>query len=771
MDNSKNKKKKNTNSSGRTPKRRTEPKERAGDNDSRTDQHIHPQDIMHPDNRPMMMSNAPLTPNRPAWSNGPPQFFQPGGSIVEAILRFKWTMLIVCVAVVIPLIIIIWTQIIPQYQARAEVRVRPIIPYLVFETEESGKIPLYESFVNTQVTIIKNVTILRRVLDQRDIQQTNWYKQPPQTIVQKLADPIDPLEKLKEDLSAAPRKETEIIDLGFMAASANDAKLILDAVLDQYMKYIAEMSDSTQDKIYRQLVDQFNSLEREIIGREKVAADLRKALGTGSPEELVSNMRLRLDETGATLAQVQQSITMMEWDISQIMHSDSNDVPITFTDTQFKIKCQNDIEWRELNTNVLSIQHQIEDGLMTPNHPNWSQVQKELEFAKELLQTREEQLKEELQEQLKNAAGVPITAPDIKALNAEEALMYLRHQLARARHQEVLLKAEFKNLKAEFDSVFERAQLLEKENTTLQHRRELFSAVRQRQDQKNMERNVPGSIEVLTRAVTLPEPQNDRRVIFTAMALIFALGLGGGAAYLRANMNQAIYTPRDIPFPAQVPLLGHVPVNRNKKKILTMTESIRVVRTALLSRLNGQSNTTILVTSAAAGTGKSTFTILLGKSLAQIGKKVLLIDVDFQKQTMTKRFDLAEQSGFVQSLQDRVIHKDLIYPTDMSGLSFMPIGTLGQNGSIFEEIYKGALKTCMSKLRRQYDFILLDSSPILPAADATILSSYVDGTIMVERENVSNRADIISALTRLNTTGGSLVGTVFIGSGGHKPYG
>jgi Mrp family chromosome partitioning ATPase len=90
---------------------------------------------------------------------------------------------------------------------------------------------------------------------------------------------------------------------------------------------------------------------------------------------------------------------------------------------------------------------------------------------------------------------------------------------------------------------------------------------------------------------------------------------------------------------------------------------------------------------------------------------------------------------------------------------------------VFEEIANGAFKTCIGQLRQQYDIILLDSSPILPVADATILSGQVDGTIMVEREFVSRRAHVANALARLDSAGGLLLGTVFIGSGDGEDYG
>ena len=98
-------------------------------------------------------------------------------------------------------------------------------------------------------------------------------------------------------------------------------------------------------------------------------------------------------------------------------------------------------------------------------------------------------------------------------------------------------------------------------------------------------------------------------------------------------------------------------------------------------------------------------------------------------------------------------------------------GVRGDDSGFFEETANGAFKACIGQLREQFNFILLDSSPILPVADATILSSQVDGTIMVERELVSRRANVIDALARLGSAGGRLLGTVFVGSGSHEGYG
>ena len=85
-----------------------------------------------------------------------------------------------------------------------------------------------------------------------------------------------------------------------------------------------------------------------------------------------------------------------------------------------------------------------------------------------------------------------------------------------------------------------------------------------------------------------------------------------------------------------------------------------------------------------------------------------------------------------------------------------------------EQIANGALRRCLSQLSRDSDFdlILLDCPAILTIATTIIMASQVDGTIMVERERLSHRKNVSKALARLASSGGRLLGTVFVGS--HK---
>jgi len=724
---------------------------------------------------------------------------------LTSVLRFKWTIVLVSILVSAPIIAAIWTQIVPKYQARGEIRIRPIIPRLVFRTEDSGPIPFYDSFVNTQVSIVRSLTVLNRVLEQRDVQETQWYRDPPQSLKERVSgNAIPPIERLRESLSVRPRPRTEIIDISFTDASAADAKTIVNAVVNQYIKCIGERSDETADTLYRQLLEQYRSLETEIHSRERVLADLRKELGTELPQEqltgegptlsavfnltptLISSKRMRLDEVCARLDDVRGRIAILEWEMQQTaVQGNTQAVGDVEGEEPDQPRYYVDAEWRKLDTDIKTIQHRMATSVAGPSHPAAIRLQKDLEFAKELRAEREAQLDELWRDRLRNTARIPMTFGDPTGTSQNDVGVPLEHQLARARQEEQLLVAEVDKKQTEFKSLFDRTQALERENNALQHKRTLFDAVRQRLEEKNMERNVPGSIEVLMAAFAPSQPTEDRRVIFTVMALVCGVGLGSGTAFLRATRSQTIHAAKDIPQPLKVPFLGQVPLvtatrlpgkslcNELEQNHFVLNESIRVLRTALLARLSGRSGATVLVTSANEGTGKSSFTMVLGKSLAQTGKKVLMVDADFHKKTLSKRFHLGDQPGFVEILRDKTLGKLPIYPTKTAGLEVMPVGNRSNGETTFDEIANGAFKSCINRVRRQchYDVILLDASPILPVADATILAAQVDGTVMVEREQVSQRAHVLSAMARLHAAGGTMLGTVFVGSIEPQGYG
>jgi hypothetical protein len=103
--------------------------------------------------------------------------------------------------------------------------------------------------------------------------------------------------------------------------------------------------------------------------------------------------------------------------------------------------------------------------------------------------------------------------------------------------EEKLLVESYKEQEEEFEKLFQNAQLLDKEKISLQHKRELFRAVQQRLDAKNMERHLPDRIEVLMKAFASGEPHKDRRIMYTVIVLVVGcLGFGLCVWYLKREL-------------------------------------------------------------------------------------------------------------------------------------------------------------------------------------------------------------------------------------------
>jgi hypothetical protein len=188
-----------------------------------------------------------------------------------------------------------------------------------------------------------------------------------------------------------------------------------------------------------------------------------------------------------------------------------------------------DEEWRKLDISARTIRHNIAVSSLDPNNLGAIRAHKDLEFAEELRQLRETQLDEQWSDRVRNVSGLAATTG--------EGAVTVEYQLARAKVEEQLLRADLERQQRDFKELFDTAQLLEKENAGLRHKRELFDAVRQRLDQKNMERNVSGSIEIAMRADSPSKPA-DHRVTFTAGALLLALCVASGAAFLTRRTTQ-----------------------------------------------------------------------------------------------------------------------------------------------------------------------------------------------------------------------------------------
>jgi succinoglycan biosynthesis transport protein ExoP len=187
-------------------------------------------------------------------------------------------------------------------------------------------------------------------------------------------------------------------------------------------------------------------------------------------------------------------------------------------------------------------------------------------------------------------------------------------------------------------------------------------------------------------------------------------------------------------------------------------EAYRVVRTSMLLSSAGNPPKIVLVTSGQPGEGKTTTVVNTAISLAQLGSSVLIIDCDLRKPSAHKIFGVEHTKGLSTYLSRDIEIDGLIQKLQIPNLSLLPCGPIPPNPA--ELISSDRMKTLLQMLSERYDHILVDSPPLINVTDPVILSSLVDGVILVVHGGKSTRAVTQRARQELASVGAKMFGVV-----------
>jgi capsular exopolysaccharide synthesis family protein len=188
-----------------------------------------------------------------------------------------------------------------------------------------------------------------------------------------------------------------------------------------------------------------------------------------------------------------------------------------------------------------------------------------------------------------------------------------------------------------------------------------------------------------------------------------------------------------------------------------LSEAFRELRTSLLLSRESQPAHSILVTSAQSGEGKTTVAMNLAASLAKLGRRTLLIDADMRRPSIQKYFP-QRASQLSNYLAGQGKWQDIVSPTEVSGLDVLLGGRSPANPA--ELLSSDAMRALMYEAESAYQFVVLDSPPLLNIADSRILASLVDSTILVVKCGETPRQVVQYAESQARAAGANLAGVV-----------
>ncbi len=274
---------------------------------------------------------------------------------------------------------------------------------------------------------------------------------------------------------------------------------------------------------------------------------------------------------------------------------------------------------------------------------------------------------------------------------------------------------------------------------------------------------------------TRPFSPNKKLIVLVSGALGAILALA--TVLLRQLLHTKIELPEEVESLTSIPLLGVVPACGDallkkssvtyfqKKPRAPFSDAVRSIKTALLmSRDKGAEASVFAITSAEPAEGKTTLCVALGAALAG-SYRVLLIDADMRRPTLARHF--SKHSSTTIGLSDLLDTEEpsiegAIVSLPDQGLSYLTAGHPTPNPALLLESKRfGAL---IQRIRADYDFILIDTPPVLAAGDALHLTKSIDGHLLVTRAEKTHKQAFLGMLKRLETVGARGVGVIMNGA-------
>jgi capsular exopolysaccharide synthesis family protein len=188
---------------------------------------------------------------------------------------------------------------------------------------------------------------------------------------------------------------------------------------------------------------------------------------------------------------------------------------------------------------------------------------------------------------------------------------------------------------------------------------------------------------------------------------------------------------------------------------------VNATRTLLLQTARTETLKVVMITSASAGEGKTSLATHLAASLAQIGHRTLLIDGDLRNPTAHSVFELPSQPGLSDILRGELELEETIRATPIDSLWMIPAGRWDRQTA--KALAQERIGDIFRRLREQFDFILVDSSPVLPVTDPLLIGQHADAVLLSVLCGISRMAHVHEAYQRLTGVGLRTMGVVVNG--------
>ena len=590
-----------------------------------------------------------------------------------------------------------------------------------------------QSFGSNIKTSIK--TFLAGLSDDADTQQTNEQLFPASTADN---EKNQIAEIVKSGIRVEPVQETRVVNVSYTDTNPQVAKLITDALVQAYIETTVDIKLSTTQHSIRwmtakakqerkKLEDSERALQRYMRDNNLITIENRLAI---YPEKM-SQFTKDLSNAETTRKEIEVLLDQMVKfkDSPKVLES----LPI-FTENN---------NLQSLRNQIIKADQRIEELSQKygPKHPAMLKAT--------------------------NDRNILIGEKELAIIRVTESAQK-SYELAKSNEQN--LRELLNSAKNELLDVNERFVQYSAMKREVEANKGLYDALSTSIKTTNMtEESQNVNIWVMREASFPLSPSNQKPKRNMLIGFVLAVAAGISIALLVEYMDNTIKGSDDIQNRYDLTVLGAILETKKTDKIENIlleqnmspvAENYRMIRSSLLLSSADRPPQTILVTSMKAQEGKTSTSLNLARTLSQITGKILLIDADMRKPRLHSVLRVPNEVGLSTYLSGN-IEEEIILSTSEDKIDVIPSGPIPPNP--VELISSKRMKTLLTEMAQKYDFVIVDSPPIIQLADGLILSTLVDGTVLVTRVGKTTFDIFNAGLKKLNEFKPHILGVILNG--------
>lgn len=706
----------------------------------------------------------------------PPETGGPGSydSLVDhwqILFRHRKTLLAFVVAGLVAAILISLIQT-PIYRVRTSLEIQGTSFLDPKGTNDTGgNYASPESYVETQVKLLQSESLLEHVIDKLKLQN----EQPKSGLraftwrIHRMLQFSDPsglpereklMREIERNLTVRTSGSSRLLEVTYESPDPKGAADFANTLVSQFIELSQEERWKAAQGTAEWLTSHLDKMKAQLEQSETQMQEYARTSGLSFTSEKENLAESRLKELQDDLSKAQADRIGSQAKLEGAKNNPADTLPEVLDDTTM----------REYRQRLTDLQRQYAElgATLTPEHYKVQRVQAQID-----------ELKSAMQRERGNVVR--------RIGNEYSASLRRETLLSRARDVQAKIVADQSEKAIHYDTL----------KRDVDSNRHLYEVMLQRVKEASLASAMRDSnVLVVDRARPPLLPYRPSLPMNSAIGLCSGVLFGFGFVLLRERVNRRISVPGDAQVFLDLPELGVIPLDDSvlprqisnglnprrpapslptwksngpelatwKRKPSMVAECARTTLTSILLPIeNGEGPQVIVITSPCPGDGKTTVACNLSIAVAEIGRKVLLIEGDLRRPRLNSVFGVGNNWGLSDVLRgdgqlENVSVSHLVRETEVSGLYLLPGGSCGVTPSNL--FYSPRMATLLKRLRGEFDMILIDAPPMIHLADARVLGHLSDGVVLVIRAGQTTTESALSACQRFAEDGTRVLGTI-----------